>query len=225
MSLPHDEKSQFLELRFHSKTFLILLITQHIPFFSLSSLWPPEICSKGPSEVMGWILHTFTHKNDQCDSGDILGCTEALMHNSALNYPRPSRIRLVMLQNIVRNITDHSQHFPGYKFTWFCSLCIQSCTFHPGLLLGLLCTPSQVIQSLSEAWLLTQSWAETAGRASTVRVFAISVRIPRPGIRPGICLLPLAEPHTRSLAKVRGRTSLRAEKIEGTDHSHRTIAL
>ena len=183
MNLLHDEKSQFLKLRFHSKTFLILPITQHVYLPSLSSLWPPEIRSKGLSKVIGWILQTFTHKDDHCDSGNVLGWTEPLMHNSALNYPRPSRIRLLMLQNTIRNVIDHGQHLPGYKLIWVCFLCIQSCTFHPALLLGLLCTPSQVIQSLSKAWPLTRNWAEMAGRASTLRVFAILECSPRPGIR------------------------------------------
>lgn len=65
MNLLHDEKSQFLKLRFNSKMFLILSIAWNVSLPSLSSLWPPEICSKGPSKVIGWILQTFTHKDDQ----------------------------------------------------------------------------------------------------------------------------------------------------------------
>ena len=180
------KKSQFLELRFHSKSFLILPTAQHI---SLPSLWLPKIHSNRPSKGIAWILQTFTHEDDHCESGNVLCWTEPLMHNScALNYPRPSRIRLLMLQNAIRNVIDHSEHFPGYKLIWFCSLGIQSCTFHLALLLGLLCTPSQVIQSLSEAWPLTQSWAEMAGGASTLGVFTISECSPRPGIRTWIYL-------------------------------------
>lgn len=156
--------------------------------------WNPQ---QGPSKVIGWILQTFTHKDDHCNSGNVLSWTEPLTHNSALTYPSPSRIRLLMHQNTVRNITDHSQCFPGYKFIWFCSLCICFYTFHPVLLLRLLCTPSQVIWRLSEAWPLPQSWAEVAGRASTLRIFAISECSPRPETRTWIYLLPLAEPHTQ----------------------------
>lgn len=147
--------------------------------------------------MTGWILPTRTHKDDHCDSGSILSWTEPLTHNSALKYSRPSRIRFLMLKNTIRNITGHSQCFSDYKRIWFCSLHIQPCTFHPALLLGLLHTPTQVMQSLGEAWPLTQSWAEMAGRASTLGAFTTSECSPRPRIQTQIYLLPLAEPRAQ----------------------------
>lgn len=109
MNLLHDRESQFLELRFHYKMFLILPTAQHAPLPSLPFLWPPESCSRGLAKVIAWILLTFACKDDHRDSGNVLSWTELLNLNSALHYPRPSRIRLFMLQNTVRNIIDHTQ--------------------------------------------------------------------------------------------------------------------
>lgn len=109
MNLLHDRESQFLELRFHYKMFLILPTAQHTPLPSLPFLWPPKSCSRGLAKVIAWILLTFACKDDHRDSGNVLSWTELLNLNNALHYPRPSRIRLFILQNTVRNIIDHTQ--------------------------------------------------------------------------------------------------------------------
>lgn len=88
---------------------LILPTSQHIPLPSLPFLWPPEGCSRGLAKVIAWILLAIPCKDDHRDSGNVLSWTELLNLNSALHYPRPSRIMLFVLQNTIRNFMDHTQ--------------------------------------------------------------------------------------------------------------------
>lgn len=210
MNLLHDEKSQFLGLRFHSKTFLILPIAQHISLPSLSSLWPPEICSKGPSKVIGWILQTFTHKDDRCDSGNVLGWAEPLKRLTVLwIIPDPPEsgswwsktpLETSTTANASQALTSSGFALCAYSPVLFTLLCCLDCF-----------TPSEAIQSLSEAWLLTQSWTEMAGRASTLEGFAISEGSPRPGVWTQVYLLLWAEPPAL-LSKSQGPHLIRSRK-------------
>lgn len=80
--------------------FLILSIAWNVSLPSLSSLWPPEICSKGPSKAIGWILPTFTHKDDQL----------RLRKCSRLNYATNAQQCFELPQTLQNQALDAPKH-------------------------------------------------------------------------------------------------------------------